>query len=281
MNKIKLVISKWIDKNDKNNKILKWFIVVGGVICVIGAVVYIKNIIYMTESAQSNPTMGEASDIRSISRIDTDKQIRDKLLSKEDKIVVIDAGHGGKDPGKIGIHNEIEKDINLSIAYILKNKLIKSGFSVIMTRTGDEGLDSIYDKNKKMSDMRKRTEIINLAGAVCMVSVHQNSYVSEKEHGAQSFYYTTSDVSKSLARAIQESMKANCDGNNSRMEKANDSYYILKKSVIPSVIVECGFLSNDREARMLASASYQYKVAEAIKLGVIKWANDIIEGKTN
>lgn len=267
MKKAKLFCVKWIDKN---NKMLKCIVALVFVICVI---CYIKNFSYIIKLTRSNPTIGEGSVICS------NEQIREKLLSKEDKIVVIDAGHGGKDPGKVGIHNEIEKDINLGIAYILKDKLIKSGFSVIMTRTGDEGLDNIYDKNKKMSDMKKRIEIINSAGAICMISIHQNSYTSEAEYGAQNFYYKTSSISKSLASSIQESMKINCDGDNNRMEKANDSYYILKKSGVPSVIVECGFLSNDREAKLLANPSYQYKVAEAIKLGVIRWANNIIEGR--
>ena len=264
MRKMKASIIKWIDKNSKK---LKVAILVVFVVCLI---CYIRNVISIIMMSKSEPVINE------VARICSKDEVRERLMSKRDKIVVIDAGHGGNDPGKVGVHNELEKDINLSIAYILKDKLIKSGFSVIMTRTGDDGLYDVNDTNKKVSDMKKRVEIINLAEAICMVSIHQNSYTSSSEHGAQSFYYSTSDISKELAIFIQESMKKNYDANNKRMEKSNDSYFILKKSFIPAVIVECGFLSNEEEANKLTTPKCQYKVAEAIKLGIIKWANDII-----
>ena len=267
MRKITESIIKWIDRNSKKFKIVLLVVFLVCLVC------YIKNVISIIKSTRSAQVIGDETVV--CGRV----EVRKRLMSKNDKIVVIDAGHGGNDPGKVGVHNELEKDINLSIAYILKEKLLKSGFSVIMTRTGDDGLYNMNDTNKKISDMNKRVEIINSSNAICLVSIHQNSYISCNEHGAQSFYFRTSDISKELASSIQDSMIRNYDVNNKRMEKANDSYYILKKSYVPAVIVECGFLSNEEESRKLTMPKCQYKIAEAIKLGIIKWANEIINEK--
>ena len=209
----------------------------------------------------------------------TSDNIRDIMTSKKDKVVVIDAGHGGNDPGKVGVHNELEKDINLSIAYMLKDKMVDAGFSVLMTRTSDDGLYNIYDKNKKMSDLRKRVEIINTSEAVCLISIHQNSFSSSNERGAQVFYYNTSELSNKLAKFVQKSMKEYHDVNNTRQEKSNGSYYILKKTYKPAIIVECGFLSNGEEAYKLTTKKYQESIATSICNGVVSWANDIIESE--
>lgn len=205
------------------------------------------------------------------------EDIRKILKSKDDKIIVIDPGHGGVDPGKVGINNELEKNINLSIAFKLRDYLISHGFSVIMTRNKDIGLYSELDKNKKNTDLRNRVKLINESDAIAVVSIHQNSFPSERERGAQVFYHEKSIVSGNLAKDVQDALKEYHDGDNKRVEKSNASYYLLKKTVKPIIIVECGFLSSYDEAKKLSTDSYQDSIANSIGNGIVIWANKILE----
>lgn len=193
--------------------------------------------------------------------------------TKAKETIVIDAGHGGRDPGKVGVNNSLEKDINLSIALKLKTLLEENDYNVVMIREEDSGLYSESDANKKVSDMRKRMEIINSSNASLAISVHQNSFTQEEICGAQVFYYTTSEQGKLCATILQEQLKKTLADGNKRQAKSNDSYYMLKKSKIPIVIVECGYLSNKREASLLVTEEYQEKVAWALHLGIIKYLN--------
>lgn len=191
--------------------------------------------------------------------------------------VVVDAGHGGSDPGKVGVHNEEEKKINLEIAEKLKRNLEHQGIYVVMTRKDDNGLYSAQASNKKREDMNRRIEIINGSGAALAVSIHQNSFTDSKYKGAQVFYYETSENAKSMAELLQKSLIQNADGENTRQAKANDSYYLLKKSEIPMVIIECGFLSNEEEALKLSEDSYQEKLAWSIHLGIMQYINEYVK----
>lgn len=188
--------------------------------------------------------------------------------------IVVDAGHGGDDPGKIGINGALEKDINLSIAHKLKLLLEEQGFEVIMTRDTGEGLYQPGTKNMKVEDMQKRCEIITNAMPVFTVSIHQNSYPEEYVKGAQVFYYGQSTEGEALAKKLQGSLVEHLDPENKRVEKANESYYLLKKTPTPTVIVECGFLSNQEEAELLKSETYQDKVAWAIMMGIVQYINE-------
>ncbi len=188
--------------------------------------------------------------------------------------IVVDAGHGGDDPGKIGINGVLEKDINLTIAYKLRDLLESQGYEVIMTRTTGEGLYQPGTKNMKVEDMQKRCEIITKAMPLFTVSIHQNSYPEEYVKGAQVFYYGQSKEGEELAKKIQSSLVAHLDPENHRVEKANESYYLLKKTPTPTVIVECGFLSNSEEADLLNTNEYQDKVAWAIMMGIIEYLNE-------
>lgn len=188
--------------------------------------------------------------------------------------IVIDAGHGGDDPGKIGINGTLEKDINLSIAYKLKALLESQDYEVVMTRTDGEGLYQPGTKNMKAQDMQKRCEIITEAMPVFTISIHQNSYSEEYVKGAQVFYYGQSKEGEGLAKKIQASLIARLDPDNHRVEKANESYYLLKKTPTPTVIVECGFLSNGEEAELLNREEYQDKVAYGIMMGVVQYLNE-------
>lgn len=196
-------------------------------------------------------------------------------MNKENtkEIIVIDAGHGGRDPGKVGVNNTLEKDINLKIALKLKSLLEQNDYNVVMIREDDTGLYSESDSNKKVTDMRKRVEIINSSNAVLAISVHQNSYTREDIRGAQVFYYTRSEESKEYALILQDQLKRTLNDGNKRQAKGNDAYYMLKKTQIPIVIVECGYLSNNKEAQLLNTDDYQEKMAWAIHLGVINYLN--------
>jgi N-acetylmuramoyl-L-alanine amidase len=192
--------------------------------------------------------------------------------AEEKLVVVIDAGHGGIDPGKVGINQALEKDINLVIARKVKRYLELSDVEVIMTREGEEGLYQPEDSNKKVQDMKNRVALIDSSGADLAVSIHQNSYSEEYVKGAQVFYYATSLQGKSMAEMMQKTMTEVLDKDNRREAKANDSYYLLKKTQTPIIIAECGFLSNSEEAGLLTKESYQDRVAWAIHLGVLRYA---------
>ncbi len=187
--------------------------------------------------------------------------------------VIVDAGHGGLDPGKVGINGSLEKNINLKIALKLKEKLEQKGVRVILTRDSDKGLYKESSKQKKKEDLVNRMNIINKSDAMLAISIHQNSYTNNSVKGPQVFFYTESDKSRELATYIQNVLNEGRE-DNKRDIKANKDYYILKKSEIPLAIVECGFLSNEEEAELLNSEEYQCKMADDITKGVIMWIND-------
>lgn len=190
--------------------------------------------------------------------------------SREDgkKVVLLDPGHGGSDPGKVSVTGTNEKQINLEIAQRVEKLLKKKGYEVVMTREEDTGLYSENDTNKKTADMKKRCLMAQECDADILVSIHQNSYQSEGVKGAQVFYYSASSEGKKLAEIMQNCFKEILDPDNGRQAKANDSYYILLNVKCPAVIAECGFLSNYEEAELLENESYQKKVAEAVATGI-------------
>lgn len=191
---------------------------------------------------------------------------------KEKKVIVIDVGHGGNDPGKVSADGTQEKDVNLEIAKYLKDYLIAQDYTVYLTRETDCGLYDEGASNKKTSDLRNRILFFQEKNATLMVSIHQNSYSDTIQHGAQTFYYSTSEPSKLLAETIQSSL-LKLDNTNTRAAKSSDSYYLLKNSSMPAVIVECGFLSNPEETAKLTDPNYQKKLAYAISLGICEYDN--------
>lgn len=190
----------------------------------------------------------------------------DKVEIKE-YTVVLDAGHGSSDSGKVGINGVLEKDINLSISKKTKKYLEKNGICVIMTRNKDESLAEGENGNRKVQDMKARVKRINDTKPDLAVSIHQNSYHEESIHGAQVFYYEHSESGEKDARILQEALLA-VDPDNTRQVKANTTYYLLKRTEVPILIVECGFLSNQEEAEKLASEDYQKEIAKAIANGI-------------
>ena len=191
----------------------------------------------------------------------------------DSRLVIIDAGHGGDDPGKIGVDGVQEKELNLKMALALRDLLEQQDVEVLMTREDAGGLYDERTSNKKVQDMRRRCELINREKPACVVSIHQNSYHEESIHGAQVFYYKTSKESGELAKILQKELARVVEPTNHRQAKANDTYYLLKKTEAPTVIVECGFLSNWDECAKLQNEEYQAKLVWAIQMGVLKYLN--------
>ncbi len=195
----------------------------------------------------------------------------------ENPVVVVDAGHGGNDPGKIGVDDSLEKDINLIIAKKVQDMLEQQDVEVIMTREEDTGLYDENSSNKKAQDLKNRCALINETQPDCVVSIHQNSYHEEYVSGAQVFYYGTSADAQRLAETLQAKLVSYLDPENTRQAKANESYYLLKKTEVPIAIVECGFLSNWEEAKKLQEESYQSRVAWAVTMGVMEYLNESLQ----
>jgi len=188
------------------------------------------------------------------------------------KVIIIDAGHGGWDPGKVVGDDILEKDINLSIALKLQQYLEQGGSYVLLTRADDTVLG-----DTKRADMAGRVTIINEGQGDLLISIHQNSFPDSRASGPQVFYYGDSEESKRLAESVQNQMVEFLDVRR-RLPKANENYVMLKRTSIPAVIVECGFLSNADDRARLVTESYQQRVAWAIYVGVVNFLNDANEG---
>lgn len=189
------------------------------------------------------------------------------------KTVIIDAGHGGEDPGKVSSYSDLkEKELNLIIAFKLRQMLEDENYKVIMTREEDklvysEGTTNIYEKRRQ--DLTRRKEIMDNSGAHIVVSIHINAFPETKYHGAQTFYPPNSPESLKLATSIQKSMKSMLDNENKREpQEKKEAIVILTDLKTPTTIVECGFLSNEEEERRLGTDEYQTKIAAAIKEGI-------------
>lgn len=195
------------------------------------------------------------------------------LSVTESPVVVLDAGHGNSDPGKIGVDGVLEKDINLSITQYLKDYLEQAGVTVVLTREDDSPLYQESDSNKKRGDMKTRITKIEDAHPTIAVSIHQNSYPDLSVSGPQVFYYTASKEGQSLAETIQKNFTHAVGDKNTRKAKANQDYYLLLHTSCPIVICECGFLSNPEECSKLQDEDYQKKMAWSIYLGIMEYLN--------
>lgn len=189
--------------------------------------------------------------------------------------VIIDAGHGGDDGGAIGIDGTVEKDINLDIALKLEKLLKFYGFDVIMTRTEDimtcdDGLDSL--RKRKVSDIHNRFDVLEKNPDAVFISIHQNKFEDNSQHGTQVFYSGNNDESKLLAESIQNSIVSVLQPDNSRVvKKSGSGIYLLYHAKLPAVLVECGFISNHAEVKRLNDENYRMKIAILIADGLIKY----------
>ncbi len=187
--------------------------------------------------------------------------------------VVIDAGHGGFDGGATAPDGTMEKDLNVNIARPLASLLTVCGFDVTMTREGDDGLQKATDstiREKKVSDMHARLALYEEAQMV--ISIHQNMFGVSKYHGSQVFYSANHPCSKVLATYVREELVAKLQPDNTRELKAgNKDIFLLHKTTKPTVLVECGFLSNAEELAKLKSDGYQRQLAFAIACGAMRY----------
>lgn len=185
---------------------------------------------------------------------------------------VIDPGHGGEDPGKVGLGDIYEKNINLAVAKKLYAIMNQGGGQVTLTREQDLALSSGQDtvRERKRADLAKRMEIAESAKADVFISLHCNAFPASKWSGAQTFYSPSVPGSKELAEFIQEELASQL-GNTTRKAKTDTTSIIMKNAKIPIVNVEMGFLSNPEEAKLLNDSAYQDKVAWAIYSGVVRF----------
>ena len=187
------------------------------------------------------------------------------------KVVVIDPGHGGADPGAVGPGGAIEKEITLQIGRKVADYLRQAGETVIMTRESDADLSDGGGslRERKREDLSARLELAHSKHANLFISIHINSFPSSRWYGAQTFYYRDSEVGRQLALAIQSELKRIIPNNN-RVAKP-ENFFILRKAQLPIVNVEVGFISNPREEQLLQQEEYQKRLAWAIYAGIVKY----------
>lgn len=184
------------------------------------------------------------------------------------KTVIIDPGHGGIDVGAVGIDGSLEKNINLSISLDLYDYLMVSGINTVLTRDGDYEVYRAGEQRTK-SDLYNRMDYINSVPDSILISIHQNHFENEAEWGTQIWYSPNDEKSPTIADKILNSVKRNIQPENKRINKKSDnSYYILYKAQKPSVMVECGFVSNENENKRLQDKEYQRDMAYSILAGI-------------
>ncbi|MDD7218694.1 MAG: N-acetylmuramoyl-L-alanine amidase [Clostridia bacterium] len=199
------------------------------------------------------------------------KTVQEMNATDVNNVILVDAGHGGDDPGMIGVNGLEEKGINLSISEKLKKNLEKKGFKVIMTREEDKGLYEENSRNQKAQDLQNRIALISKYKPVLSVSIHQNSYSDPAVYGPQVFYYKDSVEGEKLAQALQAQLNDQLKVKRPRSPKGDRTYYLLKRSEGVLNIVECGFLTNPSEASLLQTEEYQEKVAQAVTDGICNY----------
>lgn len=200
----------------------------------------------------------------------TENTLQTDTVPSRNYTVVIDPGHGGTDPGSIGYKTKVhESELNLKLSLLLKHKLEKAGINVVMTRSDENAMLEGSGKKWKRKDMELRKALIEKTRPNMVISLHQNSYTNHSLRGAQVFYDKTSDISKQIAESIQEQFKINL--NKSIKATSPGDYFMLKCSAAPSVIVECGFLSNEDEEKLLQTSEYQEKIIDSIYKGIVNF----------
>ena len=192
-----------------------------------------------------------------------------KELPLFQKVIVVDAGHGGRDPGtRYG--NTLEKDLNLEIAKVLEKELLKQGAIVYMTRDEDEDLSKTSDYRKKRADLRRRVNFIEEKESNLYLSIHLNWYKDYYYGGAEILYNNINKNNKVLATDLKESLTNN---NIKTRDLKTTNLYMYRNTNVVGVLVECGFLSNKNDRYLLKTKWYQEKFSKALVEGVIKYFN--------
>ena len=181
--------------------------------------------------------------------------------------IVLDAGHGGRDGGCVGTNGTLEKNLNLEYTYSLKEKLVKAGYKVVLTRKNDDGLYNSFDKNKKTSDMIKRMNIIKENNPSLVISIHMNSFSDKTIKGSMTYHKIDDQASINCANLIQQSINSSFPTHQKTTKKGD--FYMLNCSYYTSVLIECGYLSNPEEEMFLNSKEYKEKFTQAIFNGIL------------
>lgn len=195
-------------------------------------------------------------------------------------VIVLDAGHGGLDSGAVGATGVLEKDVNLSIVLALRDMFEMSGFEVVLTR--DEDI-SIYDpgvegiRNQKLNDMDNRLAIIQKYPDSIFLCIHQNNFTDPKYFGGQMFYNNNNPQNRTLAQIMQNKFAQLQPGNGREIKLTGEELFLLKSNKNPSLMIECGFLSNPEEEQKLSTWEYQQKVAFTIYGGVMEFIDATAE----
>lgn len=255
----------------------QWIRIMMGILLVVGMLILAKLAALMTDTGRTTPVtedsvsgqQGPVPDTGAGEAVLSGNTAAERQPGQE--CIVIDPGHGGADPGKVGVNGALEKEINLQMAYILKEQLEAEGFYVILTRTSDAIPGGENGDITKVQDLQNRIRLIADEDPLMVISIHQNSYPQESVCGAQVFYYENSEEARLLAECIQRQLILAADDGNHRQAKGNTSYFLLKKTPVTTVIVECGFLSNWREAGLLQQEDYQRLMTGAIVAGVLEY----------
>lgn len=209
--------------------------------------------------------------LKVISISQEDKEIPTVSIPSTNRVIIIDAGHGKPDEGAIGFQGMTEERINLEIALKLQELLESTGTIAILTRHDENGIYDINSKTirqKKVSDIYNRIDIVNNSNAEFIVSIHLNKFSNSAYRGWQTFFKKNSPDSNMLANHIQNSISKNIEYNNKRIPKQIENIYLMDNSKIPAVIVECGFISNPEEAKLLEKKEYQNKITWGIFIGI-------------
>ena len=226
----------------------------------------------------TNPKKDELDSTEQLSS--TEDMTEESHAKKNYPTLVLDAGHGGFDPGKVGVNGALEKDINLSIVKKLQALLEEEGFTVYLTRDKDALLAPANSTSKKKDDMIARIEMITELDPFFTISIHQNSFTDSSTSGPQVFYYKDSEESATMAQIIQDVLNTQLNPAKKRAPQANTNYYLLTRTPTPTVIVECGFLSNPSEADLLTQDEYQSRVANSIFLGILSYYEAVTLNQT-
>ena len=191
-------------------------------------------------------------------------------LGSEPFLVLIDVGHGGMDAGKVGSYS-LEKDINLSIAKKLSKLLSENNMLHILTRENNQGITKENEEWDKNVDMKLRREMIDTSSASIFISIHQNSFTDSTCRGSQVFYSDCLKTNFTLAQLMQDELKKINKVPSKRAPLLNNELYLLRNNDMPSVLIECGFLSNKIEEDLLNNQEYQEEIAKAIFTGICRF----------
>ncbi len=204
----------------------------------------------------------------------TERALPTSANVSEKPVIVLDAGHGGLDSGAVGVTGVLEKDVNLSVVLALREMLTMSGFEVVLTRDSDI---SIYDpgvegiRNQKLNDMDNRLKIIQSYPDSIFLCIHQNNFTDPQYFGGQMFYNNNNPKNLALARIMQNKFAELQPGNDREIKLTGNELFLLKSNPNPSLMIECGFLSNPDEEAKLSTWEYRQQVAFTIYGGLMEF----------